>query len=280
MKPLSRRKRKIYLLGLFLAFVVLLPILLFYASGYRLSENFDLVKTGGLYIGVGETGADVYVDGKFIKRTSLLDRDAFVQDLLPGSHSILVEKDGRFSWEKDLRVAEQRVTEAYPFLVKIKPEVARITDADPNFASINLLFSTSTTDTTVKERKPENEDIFAGTLLKEKGGMYIWQDGNAIYARWAKGLDDIPLFFCSVEGLCKERLAVFGSQIALRHFDFHPRNNRIVFVATGTGVFAVEIDDRATKNIVPLYDQSGALFRVANGKVYIKDRGLLYELTL
>ncbi|MEX0917307.1 MAG: hypothetical protein WDZ90_02195 [Candidatus Paceibacterota bacterium] len=280
MKPLSKLKRSIFLALLVFIFAVTLPVLLFYSTGYRLDGEYKLVQTGGLFIGIGESGASVYVDDKFLKKTSRFDQNTFVQNLLPGVHSIRVEKEDHHTWKKELDVLPKKVTESYPFLISKEPKVVLIEEGGRLFEEIRIAFATSTADTSLLEASPATEDIFGDSFVKQLGNMIIWQDGNALYARWAKGLDNIPLYFCNLEGLCQERLSVFASQIALRHFDFYPGNNRVVLVATGTGVFAVEIDNRSNKNFIPVYDERGALFRVHKGELYVKDRGSFYHVAL
>ncbi|NQV92932.1 hypothetical protein HQ403_00355, partial [Candidatus Kaiserbacteria bacterium] len=83
MEPLSQRKRISYLILLIVAFVVLVPVTLLYSSGYRLGDGFSLVKTGGIYVGLSESKAELYLDGKLVKEAGILKNGFFIQDLTP-----------------------------------------------------------------------------------------------------------------------------------------------------------------------------------------------------
>ncbi len=64
-----------------------------------------------------EAGAEVYLNGKFVKNTNFLQSGVFIQDLTPGTYSVAVSKDGFWPWTKKLTVAESAVAEAKAFML-------------------------------------------------------------------------------------------------------------------------------------------------------------------
>src|SRR3989338_1225668 len=110
MKPLSRNKRKIYLLIAFTIFVLVSPILILYATGYRFEKLFKLTEVGGLYITAPLSNADIYVNDELVKRTSAFQKNVFIQNLEPGSYDIKVERRDSQSWVKRLAVFPKTVT--------------------------------------------------------------------------------------------------------------------------------------------------------------------------
>lgn len=110
-----------------LAFIVIAFVTLLYAQGYRISDNLGLKKTGGLYIGASEQNMQIYINNRFRKKTSLLQRSLFIQNLAPATYMVRVEKDGYSPWQKQLPVLEEYVTEAKAFLVPQQPIGAVLT---------------------------------------------------------------------------------------------------------------------------------------------------------
>lgn len=104
-----------------LAFIAIAFVTLLYAQGYRISENLGLKKTGGLYIAAPGQNMQIYVNSRFRKETSFLQRSLFTQSLAPATYSVLVAKDGYWPWQKQLPVLEEYVTEAKAFLVPQQP---------------------------------------------------------------------------------------------------------------------------------------------------------------
>lgn len=106
------------MIGAFLVFVTLGPLVVGYATGYRFDSSFSLVKTGGIYLHSDEANTRVFIDNEFIEGNGFLLRNTLVQNLKPNrTYNIRVEKDGHFWWEKSLLVRPNLVTEARTLLL-------------------------------------------------------------------------------------------------------------------------------------------------------------------
>lgn len=116
-----KTRRKIYLAFIILFFIVALPVLL-YSNGWRLTEDLQIKKTGGFYVYVPQSGAELYLDGKLKKTTNFLQRGVFMQSLTPKIYSVIVAKEGFWPWSKNLRVEESAVVEAGALLMPQNPE--------------------------------------------------------------------------------------------------------------------------------------------------------------
>lgn len=123
--PLPHRTRKRVFFTLFAIFVITLPFLLLYAKGY----HFDILKptniygTGGLYIAVERTGAEIYIDGELVRETRAFRKAFYAQNIEPGTHRVHVQKEGYHTWVKELPVTAHLVTEAESFTLPIVPTV-------------------------------------------------------------------------------------------------------------------------------------------------------------
>lgn len=235
MTPLSRARRNLYLAALVAIFAALTPVLIGYAQGYRFSDLGDvlrLIKTGGVYVSLGESGVTVSVDGDERETTSFISRNALVQNLFAGSYRVAVSKPGYQTWEKELQVYPELVTEWRPALVpdpvplveiaKTLP-VATSTRAtgtvpakpatNPAYAPAAALFAPAATTkpagkaTTTPERlaviatlaEAGRRDLEKEPTLKVSGETGAWLRGGSLRFAWLGDADATPYYLCSPE---------------------------------------------------------------------------------
>lgn len=101
--------------------VAVVPLLM-YTAGYRLTSDFKVTKTGGLFITAPQVNSDIFVDNIFKKKTNFLQSSLFIQNLTPRSYSVLVAKEGYWPWFKKIEVMPKMVAEARAFMVSQEPE--------------------------------------------------------------------------------------------------------------------------------------------------------------
>ena len=121
---MTLRSRRIILLFSILAFVIMVPLVLLYTSGYRMDSGFHLIKTGGLYVSSPVSGSQIFVNNKLEKETNILQSGFFLQNLKPGKYSVLIAKEGYWPWLKELEIKEQFVTEARALILPKEPKRA------------------------------------------------------------------------------------------------------------------------------------------------------------
>ncbi len=100
-----KHRRVIYIVFI-IAFFIIASITIIYAAGY--SYNFKkgrIEKTGILYVESVPKGANISINGKFRDKTP-----ARLTRLLPDAYSVMVEKEGYYSWEKELTVKSNLTT--------------------------------------------------------------------------------------------------------------------------------------------------------------------------
>jgi hypothetical protein len=122
--PYNKRKR--FFLVLCAVFAILLPTMIFYTTGYRISlddtEN-RIVTTGGLYITTDNLDVDVYMDDEQIRRPRLFRSAYYIQDVESGIHRVIVQQDGLHTWVKELPVDPYMVIEAAAFNMPLTPQL-------------------------------------------------------------------------------------------------------------------------------------------------------------
>ena len=110
---MTKRTRTILFIICVILFAVIAPLVVFYSQGYRFDfEIKKIVQTGAFYFKVLPRGVEIYLNGKLIKKTSVLTSSALIENLLPKSYEIQIKKEGYRFWQKNLEIKEKQVTEA------------------------------------------------------------------------------------------------------------------------------------------------------------------------
>ncbi|MDD5342128.1 MAG: PEGA domain-containing protein [Patescibacteria group bacterium] len=103
---MTRRTRRILYLSFILMFFILAPILVLYSSGYRFDwSRKQLLKTALLRLNTEPGGATVYVNGQPQKNKT----PTAINNLLPGTYDIRVEKDGYLPWQNSISLKSKTV---------------------------------------------------------------------------------------------------------------------------------------------------------------------------
>ena len=122
---------------LVVVFLVTLPTLIFYTTGYRLNFNEEeatIVTTGGMYVTTDNLGVEVFLDEEQIERPRLFRSAYYIQNIAAGQHRIVVQQDGLETWVKELPVYPHIVTEVAAFnlprITQLRPITPYVTAAD------------------------------------------------------------------------------------------------------------------------------------------------------
>lgn len=304
MQPLSRKKRWAFLLGLTCVFLIVIPIIIFYAIGYRFNNFFELIRTGGVFLSGDRSGLQVFVDGKFEKKTGFFQRSFLIPSLKPGLHELVVRKDGFLSWTKTVEVFEEKVTEVRPFVVPEKVVVENLfqyilpdgsyvvatTTADlkliknkvfnPEYVLANELFTATSTKIINSVFYQSKFSTSTKDNLLIKGKQAIWREDNFIHVEWLGDKNDAPYYFCLNEICGIDILIPTISKVT--HFDFYPGREDLILFSLNDGIYLSEIDNRnSSQNIMPILKDEDIDFRVSgNGVIYVKKGEILSKLEL
>jgi len=291
MSPLTLKKRRLYFLLFFVVFLLAIPVLLLYTSGYRIGNDLTLVKTGGVFVSAPVSGAEIYINNKLEKTTNIIQKNFFAQNLKPGTYFIFIYKDGYWPWSKELKVHEQLVSEAHSFLVPREPKLEEITkmivkedgslskDKNPVYADVLAIFSTKLSTTTIDKLTTESG---AATSTVTRNKVTLIRESDAIYAKWLGNLGEAPSAFCDeYKRQCAEKITVFSSPTKIKTFDFYPGRNDVIVIARKNGIYAVETDTRKIQNFALVYAGGDPDFRIgSDGNFYVKDGPTIYKVTL
>lgn len=293
MEPLSLTTRRLFAAFFFVLFIVLLPVVVLYASGYRL-QGFSLVTTGGIHISVPISGVAITLNGEDIERSSLFSKAFFLDNLEPGSYVIQATLDGYHPWSKNLVVESRLVTDVSMLAV---PQPLRVLELVAQAAtSTASVADAATTSTTRSISETEHERVvrsFATTtpmvfstgstttsgsmvpLTDAEGGAALVIEESNLSVRWDRNATP-PSSFCSRPSLCTAHFFLEHGEQTVTDARFF--NGGVVYRTLESGVFFVEVDVRQPRLLVPIYSKPSTEFRIIDGTLYIKDDGTLYAV--
>ena len=113
---MSLKKRRILLLIAIAIFLVLSPLIIFYASGYKYDwQRNRWLKTGAFYFQTYPSKVKVFIDQKSAGETPEL-----TNYLLPGQYSILLKKKNYQTWQKRMTINQGLVTNVSNLILPLK----------------------------------------------------------------------------------------------------------------------------------------------------------------
>ena len=134
-----------------LLIIGLTTTLYLYTAGFRLHKDgidnrIDLTKTGMVGAKSVPDSANVYLDGKLVAAT-----DDNVPGVAPGVHKLQISKKGYITWEKEIEVFEELVTDITAVLISQSPRLEPLTNTgarEPQISpSLNQIAYFSSDDT-------------------------------------------------------------------------------------------------------------------------------------
>jgi hypothetical protein len=278
-QPLSRWKRRLYLYGLGALFFVVVPLVIFYAAGYRYRSGLGFVQTGGVFVAVATSCAAVSLDGKYIGTSGILKHDFYIDNLSPGAYKILVAREGDHPWSHTLVVESNLVSGAASLLIPEKLNITRLLTSTATTSAAEKSFRIIT----IAERAAYLKAFTAhasttaeGAVAEDGGEGLFVEDGN-VFVRWLRQGVHTPDNFCGRPSYCSSEIPIErGPETATRAVFYA---GAVVYRTKERGVFIAEADVRPTPVSLPLYPKAGADFVVVGGALIIKDGDALYEMS-
>ncbi|MBP6858683.1 MAG: hypothetical protein KBC33_02540 [Candidatus Pacebacteria bacterium] len=276
LKPMSRRSRFALALAAFFAFLVMVPALILYASGYRFSSvqgESGLVPMGALSVAVPDRPATLFVDGQAVAEPGLFADSFFLRNIHPGVHTLDVVASGTMPWHREVYVMPTKVAYAFPFILPTEPKIQQLTNASSSYAVVVKTFASSS---------PVNLATSSDSA-HVRSNVAVWiEDGHTVLVEWRGSDSETPYFLCSVvdaQELCLEQTFIVIKSMVLS-VDFFPGRDDVLVLTTDQGVFALEVDNRTERTLLPLHVAKNAQALVSNGRIYVKDAKGIFELSI
>lgn len=293
---MSSNYRKILFSVFFSIFVLAAPSMILYSQGYRLdfspANGKIIVKTGGLFIKIYPKSAEIFINGKFAKKTDIFFGSALIENLTPKKYKIEVKKEGYYSWEKSLDVKEKEVTELKNIVLFPKNPQFEVLGKDINDFWVSpdgkkiILYEDHPGGWTLKLYDVEKnlksqmigeDDIYAdGASLN--GLKWFWDSKSVELDVDVK--NEKKYYQLNIEKF-PPRLSktdtppVPGNTLAYEKTDdavYYLDSQGFVFRKDLSNGFAVKVN---SKPLTPLQDKIHGI-RILNGNIFLKDGSTLY----
>lgn len=180
---MTRQTRRFIFYGLVVAFAVITPLTIMYATGYSYDwQKQAVVQTGGIYLKSMPSGTQITINGGNEGTAPRL-----ISRLTPHNYNVVVSKEGYCPWEKTLEVSPKIVTEArniFLFPKEINPELITTTST----SSLEDFLET------VEQRQNKSQaaqiaSSTAGWLLNSGFIYFISQSDFVLYRQDLTGLN-------------------------------------------------------------------------------------------
>jgi len=153
--PLTRKIRLTIMFTLISLFLIITPVLVFYARGFTFSvESGQLIHGGALSIESEPSQATLYLNDIKIKSQPPYR----ISHLLPGNYHVKIERQGFYAWERDITILSNQTTYLHDIdLFKIETPSSLISST----RTIEKLIAGSTSDSLIFSiQENESHEIF------------------------------------------------------------------------------------------------------------------------
>ncbi len=273
MKPLSPRRRRLYLIALFALFCAVVPAAFLYAAGWRYKPGFGIVRTGGIFVSVPYSGATISLDGAVVGESGFLNHRLYLSDLAPSAYTVRVEEQGYRTWDKTLIVEPSLVTDAQALLIPTSTPALRLT-LSPAATGTEQISAGQLTGI----RATFNES-FASSSVDSlvEGSMAVSVEHGDVLVRWLGTSEREPSVFCGRPSYCVDAIPVERSPETALSAAFY--GGGVVYATREGGIYFSEVDMRPSVSSAALFPHAGATFRIVQGQIIIKYNGSYYHLT-
>lgn len=248
--------------------VVLFAGIILFTIGWRIGPNGSPVLVGTLVIENAPTGTYAYLDE--IRR--VVAHDGIVRtELMPGSHSVIVDAPGMQPWNEVFTVVSGQETKLVPLFIPKEPSLRILKGAEREAARISMLRSMPPT-----KAAPL-------TLLEGCAEVYTVQNRLVADPVVTPSCTPPEYLLCPAEegGVrdlpCPSSTVIFPSSQRIDSVAPFPGRDDALLVAAGTNVYVLELDPRYPQFIAPLLKGERVRVTGTATSTLLSDQERIYE---
>lgn len=212
-----------------------------FGIGFRFDNGLSFVRTGTISVANLNSQSKVFLNSR---RTGTFSEAAggsiTIKNVLPGTHSLLVSKDGYWPWLKEVDVQKKETTTVNPFFILKNSSGVVIHAEDEEYTAIK-----ESIESEVLPRIDSKQN-------SESGNVAIWLENDTIMAEWLGDEELLPSYFCT-HSECVSTKTVLESTDPIRNLTFYKNREDVLIFSSQNGLFAIEIDTRNIQNFQPIY---------------------------
>jgi len=250
---------------------VILGLAALFESGWRIGRaGLTHVARGKVCVTAPLAASVLYVDDKQAETSRASGRE-LCANLAEGEHTLLLTAPGVWPWWKKIMIESNEPHAYHAFtLPQTIPQVALEPGTEQYSIAQNML---------VTSLVPSADS----PLRSADASLAVWFDAEARQLRveWRGEEASLPRRFCE-ESECESVITLLANLTEpLRAIALVPGRDDVVLIATGSGIYALEITSAKTPNFQPIYAGTTPTF-VLHGaiSIYVGDGSSLFKITL
>jgi hypothetical protein len=250
---------------LIIAILIVLALAATYELGFRLGPGVTLERVSSLTLTNVPTGASIYVDQTF--RTTTTATSSVKEELLSGSHAIIVSVPGDYPWNTMISMISGKNVSISPIFISMEPNVTPLSGTDKTNAIAAIASSTLPT--------------FGNPIKLMNGCELLYVSNNQVIADAATTtpLCTPPPYLCT--GTSCGPTIIFSPVTPLTLVKQFPGRQDALVVQLGTILYAIAVDPRSPQFFAPILTGTqpvaGAL---SNGTIVVQNGTAVYKVNL
>ena len=234
--------------------------------------NSSRQDDGTITLHVPLSGTSVYIDGNRKAITREHGQVVTIDDIKPGAHFILTNKDGYWPWEKTFEMVPKGNFNMASFRIKQVPIYSLI----PEY----ILDKEAGVQSDVYQNILALFDNTTPKKISSDKAISIEIVGRNIITTWLDNKTPPHGLFCEND-VCNKTFSVLPIEWDVRQIDFYPGRNDLIIFSTEDKVWAIELDRNGIQNVQPIYTGFKPDFvRGTGNSIYIKDGASLMLINL
>jgi len=191
---------------------------LFGAAGFRIGDGFLLIRTGSVELKSVDEGSLVYLDDDRKRGKKLEGGGLLLKNVVAGTHTILVARDGHWPWVKKIDLWEQQALILSPFTVPKNPDETLVLEEDEQYTRIKTAV--------LEEVLPQKNN----KRVSKDALTAIWAKEDNIMIEWLGDPHEFPPLFCN-NGVCNQQIVALESdEDEIRSLDFYKNQSDVLLV--------------------------------------------------
>lgn len=265
--------RRVYFIIIIVVFLVIAPLLLLYATGFRYDfQKNKIVQVGIISLETKPRSASIYLNDELLKKKT----PTVINNLLPGRYSLEIIKNGYHPWRKTINV-QSGLAVVYPD-IKLFKKVTNTTEIDQNV----ILASVSDDSKRLAYISQDNLKVININDLKsvfnkkitESVSRILWSPDAVKLLLELKNRDDYLLI-----DLNKESVNYLSEIIGLtvKNIKWGPKNNKIIYGIDNSSLFQINLETKERKKII---DSIITDYSIINNTILFVEQFLVKKINL
>ena len=254
---------KKYLL-LIIAVVIVLILGITYALGFRVGPGLKIERVGTLIITGLPVNATVYVDN--VLRSTITKPGNTKNELVAGSHTIIVSAPGDYPWSTIVSVTSRKTTTVNPIFVGMQPVATVLTGTDRD-AALAAIASTSL-------------PTLDHPIYLANGCAVVYVSNNQIIADATTTPGCTPPPYLCDNGTCSPTIIYSPIPKLSAVIKFPHRQDALVF-EFGNVVLAIALDPRSPQFFAPVLTATAPVMgALPDGTLVIHNGNSVFKIAL